>query len=197
MAIFDVQRGLPVALWPSDKLGTSINPSVSPDGQWIAFTKGVSRDENISVCSLAAFLEGRYEAKVLVKNEWHLDLRPPATIGNCQPAWSPDGKRIAFIRYVLRGASAFTGNVHIVNADGTGMAAVTDLPANVFPGWPTWSPDGKRIAFQLLTGKGPVFQFLEQSGNGLPVNIWSVNVDGTDIKQLTKDGVSGEPSWGP
>ena len=197
LAVFDLQRGMPVAQWPGDKLGTAGDPKPSPDGQWIAFTKGIVRDENIAVCSLKGLLAGNPEARILVKNEWHTEQTPVATLGNCQPAWSPDGKRLAFIRYLLRGATAFTGNVFVVNADGTGLPAVTTLPPNTFPGWPTWSPDGKRIAFQLLTGKGKVFQFAEQSGTGIPVDIWSVRVDGTDLQQLTKDGVSGEPCWGP
>ena len=196
MAVFDVQNDCPVALWPGDKLGTAVDPKISPDGQSIVFTKGTFRDENIAVCSLKSLLAGQPMATVLVKNEWHLQETPSYAIGNCQPAWSPDGRRIAFIRYAM-GAPNFTGNIFIVNADGSGLARLTNLPTNVFPGWPTWSPDGKRIAFQLLVGKGKVFTTFERGAVGIPVDIWSINAGGTDLKQLTRDGASGEPSWGP
>ncbi|MDD4888698.1 MAG: hypothetical protein PHU85_02115 [Phycisphaerae bacterium] len=196
MAVFDVRQDCPVASWPGDKLGIAIDPKLSPDGQTIAFANGNFRDENIAICSLKSLLAGRPEATVLVKNEWRLQEMPPYSIGNCQPAWSPDGKRIAFVRYAM-GTPDFTGNIFLVNADGTGLARLTDLPANVFPGWPTWSPDGKRIAFQVMTGKGKVFTVTERGAAGTPVDIWSISVDGADLKQLTKDGASGEPNWGP
>ncbi|MGA2496575.1 MAG: hypothetical protein ABSH20_02470 [Tepidisphaeraceae bacterium] len=196
MAVFDVQNDCPVANWPGDRLGTAVDPKISPDGRWIVFTKGTFRDESIAVCPLESLLAGQPAAMVLVKNEWHLQETPLYAVGNCQPAWSADGRRIAFVRYAM-GTPDFTGNIFLVNADGTGLARLTNLPTNVFPGWPTWSPDGRRIAFQLMMGKGKVFTMAERGAAGTPVDVWSINADGTDVKQLTRDGASGEPSWGP
>ena len=196
--MFDVQRGVPIAGWDGSALGTAGDPTLSPDGRRIAFVMGNFRDENIAVCSLADFIQtgGRPQVSTLVRNEWHFDQVPPISIGNCQPAFSPDGRRIAFIRYAM-GTGSLTGNVFVVNADGTGLAAVTNLPPNVFPGWPTWSPDGRKIAFQVMVSKGNVFKLEEKAGLGIPVNIWSINADGSDLTQLTNDGTSGEPSGGP
>jgi dipeptidyl aminopeptidase/acylaminoacyl peptidase len=52
------------------------------------------------------------------------------------PQWSPDGRRIAFVR---------GDEVRIVDADGTRDVLVWGHPAGV--SMPRWSPDGQRIAF--------------------------------------------------
>ena len=63
------------------------------------------------------------------------------------PAWSPDGKAIAF-----GFGSYFTGHarsaaIDIVNADGSGLRALTEGPGNA--GFPSWSPDGKQIVYRV------------------------------------------------
>ncbi len=56
------------------------------------------------------------------------------------PAWSPDGKKIAF-------ESSRAGNweIYVMNADGSAAARLTNNPANDLQ--PAWSPDGRKIAF--------------------------------------------------
>ena len=66
-------------------------------------------------------------------------LRPE---GGYSPAWSPDGRRIAF---VVRGEGDET-RIHVINADGSGWMDVTDHP-RYSDREPVWSPDGKRLAF--------------------------------------------------
>jgi TolB protein len=56
-----------------------------------------------------------------------------------QPAWSPDGRRIAFTRL---------GEIHVVDADGRNERRLTTMAQ---PGaFPAWSPDGRTIAFARL-----------------------------------------------
>ena len=52
------------------------------------------------------------------------------------PQWSPDGKRLAYIR---------DNELRVIEADGSRDVTVTGHPAGVSS--PRWSPDGRRLAF--------------------------------------------------
>ncbi len=61
--------------------------------------------------------------------------------GYARPRWSPDGRRIAVLR---------AGQLHVMNADGSGKRRLTTRAA----AGPTWSPDGASIAFSSLSCTG-------------------------------------------
>jgi TolB protein len=60
---------------------------------------------------------------------------------NTYPAYSPDGKQLAFRKML----GEMNSEVFVANADGTDAKNISNHPA--FDGWPSWSPDGKLIAF--------------------------------------------------
>jgi Tol biopolymer transport system component len=78
-----------------------------------------------------------------------------------------------------------TWQMYTINADGTGMSQITNLPATTLDLWvPSFSPDGKKIAFcHDLTGAA---------------EIYTINADGTGLTQLTFDNIFDcAPHWSP
>ncbi len=106
--------------------------------------------------------------------------------GACQPAWSPDGKKLIFTS-PCRGMDEiyYGAGLYIMNADGSGLAPIGTVPGGDFD--PSWSPDGKSIAFTSL-----------RSGQ---MEIFIISADDlSSINQITKGakGVeSRQPSWSP
>jgi TolB protein len=97
---------------------------------------------------------------------------------NILPAWSPDGRSLAYVSYRRGSPEIFIASIY----EGRG----TDLTGGKFGQAfaPAWSPDGKRIAFAS-----------SKSGR---MDIWVANADGTDARRLTHGSSSDTaPCWSP
>jgi TolB protein len=94
---------------------------------------------------------------------------------NSYPAWSPDGKSIAF-------ASDRDGamNIYVMDADGKNVKQLTK--GDERSRCPAWSPDGKKIAFGRSIGDGG--------------GIFVMDADGANAKQIG-DGDEWNPAWSP
>ena len=96
------------------------------------------------------------------------------------PAWSPDGTRIAF-------ASDRDGqwDVWVMNADGSDQRRLTDDLAD--DAHPAWSPDGMRIAFES-----------ERDTARNTADLWVMNADGSGQERLLRlPGNEQYPDWSP
>ena len=118
------------------------NPQVSPDGSHVAFTR-VIVDEKRTGYETSIFMVSSSggESPVRMTNGKH----------DGQPCWSPDGKRLAFVRGGDKDETGKPGSSQIALLPLAGGEArtVTDLPKGASS--PVWSPDGRRIAFLSST----------------------------------------------
>ena len=145
----------------------------SPDSATIAYSSDRSGALEIYVDGLA---EGSVPTS-LTRGTGHQGI---------QPAWSPDGRLIAYTELAGNG-------IWIVPSRGGTARKITEFGAH-----PTWSPDGRRIAFQ---SRAPAD--LNAGGSfGADSTIWLANVDGrTPPWPLTAPGrpvgSHGVPLWMP
>ena len=144
-------------------------PRFSPDSERIVFGRRRLDGSNSDICVVPA-LGG--EVAVIIRGGGH-------------PVFSPDGRRVAFIRY----ASATRLVLATALADGSDVkdlvASSSELP---FIRAPVWSPDGRLIAFV-------------QGAGGAAGEIWTVDADKPGPpKKLSSDGSaisSDDPTFSP
>jgi len=199
----DVATGEKVPVYRDGPL--NLSPSFSPDGERIAFASA-QRGSNVDlfVCPRSCNQPRRLTTSGAI---------------DTNPAWSPDGTRIAFTS-----SRSGRPNVYVMDADGSGVRRISfDGDYNEGASWrpdgshlvyasrqrgykfqiaatdlvdletriltsgpdsyeePTFAPDGRRIAFTVRRGGGS--------------QIFVMNADGTDWRQLTHEGKSSAPDW--
>lgn len=142
-------------------------PAWSPDGKKITFTS--NRDGTGDIYMMNADGSG-------VTRLTYTSAKESSSV------WSPDGKKIVF-------DSDRDGNreIYIMDSDGSNQTRLTFNPT-IDAGPISFSPDGKRIAFSRNASNegGAVYDY----------DIYVMNVDGSDLRQLTTDAeFDAEPVW--
>jgi Tol biopolymer transport system component len=110
-----------------------------------------------------------------------------------EPAWSPDGRRIAFIGVGDHNGTrcpgdecSYAGELYVMNADGSGRTRLTNGKGDERA--PSWSSDGRRIAFQSD----------RNYPDGEKPELYSIAPDGSCMTWLTNGSTrSAFPSWEP
>lgn len=128
-------------------------------------------------------------------------------------AWAPDGQSIAIYAGPKADVHQAQYAVHLVRPDGTLIKAIslpitsarresTPVPVTVQPGdfsFPalrsedffdgmSWSPDGRWIVISIMR---------TSPDSGPSGNLYVVNVDDDEVRQITSEGWNREPAWSP
>jgi TolB protein len=150
-----------------------VSPAWSPDGRQLAFARLVAGTPQLFVADATG-------------SDVHA-----LGIAGTQPAWSPDGRRLAFVsaaagngRTCVAGDCSPNGEIYVVGADGAGVHRVTVSKAD--DAHPTWSPDGRFLAFSSgyeVNGHAP-WLLVASVGSGRP-------------RRLTALAGIHDPAWSP
>ncbi|MGZ9164121.1 MAG: protein kinase domain-containing protein, partial [Anaerolineales bacterium] len=151
-------------------------PSWSPDGSQLVF---------ISPCSRRAeFFETAYrESSLYLVNSDGTGQKSLTTVpgSDFEPAWSPDGKRIAF-------TSVRDGNkqIYVLDVNSLAVTRLTNANPDIESSQPAWSPDGKLITYMVK--RVSTYQ------------VWAMTDTGQENVQLARNGQAlwdFLPVWSP
>jgi Tol biopolymer transport system component len=177
-----------------DKNAYARGPAWSPDGKEIAFSRQLGRYYAYRCDIYVMNADGSGTPRRLTpqpkveSNSSGFATRELATSELCDtnPAWSPDGRKIAF-------ASSRTGNgdIYVVNASGekedaNRLQRLTDSPG--VDDQPSWSPDGTEIAFARQV----------DPNKGVNTDIYKVDADGSrEVRLAHPRDPEHSPTWSP
>ncbi|MFN0109241.1 MAG: protein kinase domain-containing protein [Blastocatellia bacterium] len=147
--------------------GQELFPSLSPDGKTVIFASPQTGSLDIY--------------RQVVGQRVAVNLTAGSTESEFQPAFSPDGARIAF-RSSRDGAGIF-----VMNSDGGNITKISGIGFN-----PTWSPDGTEIA----VAEDIVWNYEGRNTYPSASKLWAINVVTRERRVITEhDAV--QPNWSP
>ena len=184
--VVDSEGGMPRRIVAAKAGVTNMQPALSPDGSRIAFSSNLEGTFDIYVIGV----DGAGRRRVTTGGG--SSIQPESVpIDDSEPAWSPDGSRIAFARgFDATGNGVFVqtcaewSDILVVNVDVSDPSEV-NLTNGEHGTDPAWSPDGRRIAF--ASSRAGNFDIYTMSSE-----------DGSSVEQLTDDEwAEADPSWSP
>jgi Tol biopolymer transport system component len=165
---------------PQYLVGWANNAALSPAEDEIALWGPVDRSAEEREWQLSILnLTSRTEHVIFSIKAHYLDL------GGL--SWSRDGKKIVFSLPSLDVASVesarYRRNLFTIDVDGSNLSQITSSASDEI--WPTWSPDGRYIAFAQGTGEFNRYY------------LWIMNSDGSCAIQLLEVEGINTPAWSP
>jgi serine/threonine protein kinase len=144
--------------------GFESDPALSPDGKWLLYVSSAAGNADIYMQS--------------VSGQTAINLTQNSPVADDEPAFAPDGERIAF-RSSRDGGGLFV------------MGKTGEAPRRVGPEGrtPAWSPDGQRLAYSTAATAIP-------TSRGLLGALRVVHVETGDVTELTTVDALG-PAWSP
>jgi TolB protein len=121
--------------------------AVSPDGRRLAYSRLEAHSHEQHLELYVANVDGGNRRRLTDNNA-----------SDAFPAWSPDGKRIAFVSNRAESAPCFydecggyTNELYVMDADGSNVRRLTETDEQEVR--PSWSPDGKLIVYGRVAGE--------------------------------------------
>src|SRR4051794_1289982 len=165
---------------------TDFAASPSPDGRTILFYRVAPPPSQVPGVMMIVNVDGSGLHEVKVG-----DQARGCDDGPEGDSWSPDGKRIVYVRFCLnRAGDVVESGIWTIRSDGTNAQRVTDhLPADHAEDHRAgWSPDGKSLMFERID----TFVTPERAA------IFTIGTDGKNLHQVTPWSLDGnDPDWSP
>jgi Tol biopolymer transport system component len=190
--VLDLEQGSPARLL-IDSPFMEDAPVFSSDGKTLAF---VSDQNGAADILTIQFAPDKTQSLDQAKNLTKPNVVPADAVGNFNPAFSPDGASIVFSSDrktinrgdTLKSVGCRGSRLYVMNADGTNQRQLGNrMPtAASWEGSPVWSSDSK-IYYCAVDNWNPDPDSGSLKDRGEP-HIWRVNADGSDAKQISKNG---------
>ena len=160
-----------ISTWKRDEKSSPFPPEDVDEWSHSDHSPDVSPDGSRIVYATSQYVSGGYDSfSFLVRYKWarqfELETADPDgsnpvrltfnAASEGAPAWSPDGKEIAFVRYYSSDEDDSREGIYVMAADGSSRRLLLDFSpvepvvARKHVGiGPVWSPDGERLAYVL------------------------------------------------
>jgi hypothetical protein len=169
LGLMKATDGTPQAI--ATGVSTAASPVFSRSGSALAFAGGAAGDDGNRAIYTVPVVGGTATKLVGGGNGE----------ANDEPDWSPTADVIAWSRKLGPSFDVWTMTVDASGRNPTALTKLTNAPGN--SRYPSWSPDGSKLAF---AGDG--------SGSW---QIYVMNADGSNVVQLTSGGNHIQPAWSP
>lgn len=157
-------------------------PAFSPDGTQIVFASG----RRSLVGSASLYLMDADGSNKRPLKEYPGSKFP---LSGSHPAWSPDGRYIAYDRCLNCEAGGRNHDIFVFDLEADTTRQLSHHP--VGDRLPTWSPDGEQIAF--VSNR----DYFDADSARYRQDLYVVDADGSSQRRLTTTGDIGSPIWSP